>query len=227
MIPKRTILVSASEFLYTKKRPEEEVMVCPDVLDALRKLRDAVEKEKGTFKINSVFRTWAKQQELFDLHKQDPVKYAVASAPGKSYHQAGRAIDFAIQELNFPGLPKDKWLEKFWSLYKPLGFSPIIDKPEMDASEAWHADFVGPWISAFHRLGYLETAKCAILDVGNWDDKETESNVKNMFIQAQLQRLGYDIGKADGVLGTKSLAALSKEKLSGNTDYIAQALSHR
>lgn len=222
MQPKRIELVAAIGFKYSQSRTVSEVLLTPDTFSDLKELEKAVVQQHGQLKIKSVYRSWEKQQELFDLHEQDPKKYAVASAPGKSFHQAGRAVDFAIQELNFKDVPKEKWLEKFWSLYKPLGFTPIIDKPNMDESEAWHADHLGVWTSVRSRAGYLPTAQCAILDVGNWNPKEQISKQKQMFVQSQLYRLGcFEIGKIDGVLGTKSNIALKSLGLdSKNIDEI-------
>lgn len=209
MQPKRIELVAAIGFKYSKSRTISEVLLTPDTHAALKELEKAVTQQGGQLKINSVYRSWEKQQALFDLHTKDPKKYAVASAPGKSFHQAGRAVDFDIQELGFKGVPKEKWLEKFWSLYKPLGFTPIIDKPNMEESEAWHADHLGLWSSARSKVGYLTTAQCAILDVGNWNPKEETDKEKQLFVQAQLIRLGhFEIGGIDGILGKKSMAAL-------------------
>lgn len=207
--PKRIELVAAVGFKYSKPRSVSEVLLTPDTLSDLKELEKVVIQQGGQLKINSVYRSWDKQQELFDLHATEPKKYPVASYPGKSFHQAGRAVDFAIQELNFKDVAKEKWLEKFWNLYKPLGFTPIIDKPNMDASEAWHTDHLGVWSSVCSKVGYLVAAQCAVLDIGNWNPKEEKNKQKKMFIQSQLYRLGhFEIGKIDGILGSKSNAAL-------------------
>lgn len=207
--PKRIELIVAIGFKYIKPRTDSEILLTPDTFYDLKELEKSVTQQGGQLKINSIYRSWEKQQELFNLHAKEPKKYPVASAPGKSFHQSGRAIDFAIQELNFRGVPKEKWLEKFWSLYIPLGFTPIIDKPDMDMSESWHVDHLGPWTSVRTKLGYLTTAQCAILDVGNWNPKEESVKEKKMFIQSQLLRLGrFEIGRIDGILGNKSKTAL-------------------
>lgn len=207
--PKRIELISAIGFKYVKPRTVSEILLTPDTLSDLKELEKAVTQQHGELKINSIYRSWDKQQELFDLHEEKPKEYPVASAPGKSFHQAGRALDFAIKELNFKGVVKEKWLEKFWDLMKPLGFTPIIAEPDMDMSEAWHVDHLGVWTGARSSIGYLMTAQCAILDVGNWNPKEEISKEKQMFVQSQLHRLGhFEIGRIDGVLGKKSKAAL-------------------
>lgn len=209
MVSKRSELVPAIGFKYTNPRTVSEVYLTPDTHLAVQELEKSVSAQGGELKINSIYRTWSKQQELFDLHAKEPKKYPVASAPGKSFHQAGRAIDFAVKELNFKNVPKEKWLEKFWDLSKPLGFTPIINKPDLSIPESWHFDRLGEWAAVREKIGYLKTAQCAILDVGNWDPNEGLEKTKKLFIQSQLLRLGhFEIGEVDGILGKKSLAAL-------------------
>ena len=209
--PKRIELIAAVGFKYVKPRTVSEVLLTPDAHAALKELEKLITQARGQLKINSVYRSWAKQQELFDLHAKQPKVYPVASAPGKSYHQAGRAIDFAINELNFVGVTKEKWLDKFWDIAKPLGFTPIILKPNESESEAWHFDFKGCWSAVSEKIGYLKAAQCAILDVGNWNPNEDLVKEKRMFCQAQLLRLGFfEIGDIDGILGKKSIECLKK-----------------
>ena len=209
-MPKRVELIAAIGFQYTKTRTISEVLLTSDTLLSLRELDKAVKQQGGQLRINSVFRTWTKQQELFDLHEKDPKKYPVASAPGKSFHQAGRSIDFDVQHLNFVNVPKENWLRKFWDLCKPLGFSPIIDKPDLSMSESWHEDHMGVWKSVKDKLGYLIAAQCAVFDCGNWDPNVPPEVIKQTFIQCQLLRLGhFEIGKLDGVIGPKTKSVLS------------------
>lgn len=205
----RTLLVSCDNFPFTNKKPLDEKQLTPDTHKAALAVEQAVKASGGNFVINTAFRSWAKQQSLVDLHEANPKKNAFAAPPGGSYHQAGRALDLNLNVLNFPNTPKDKWLEKLWSIIISLGFRPIIDKPDMNASEAWHFDFLGPWKAVRDNAGNATAAQCAILDVGNWNPKESALKTRNMFIQAQLLRLGrYEIGKIDGAIGPKSLNAI-------------------
>jgi len=182
----------------------------PDMEDALLELDGLVQDEGGNFYIIDLFRSWAVQAENRAKYVSGK-KRAFVAKPGGSFHSAGRAVDVSVKELEFPGVDKDDWLQKFWDLCKPLGFRPIIKIPDLGTSECWHFDFPGrDWNSAYDTLNYSEVAKCATLDVGEWDPAEDQSKVKNMFIQAQLIRLGeWDIGKVDGVIGSKTKAALA------------------
>lgn len=225
----RTQLLPCDNFAFRSKKPIDEKQLTPDTLAAAYKLEDAIVSEGGKFQLTACFRSWLKQQSLVDLHNADPVHNAFAAPPGGSYHQAGRALDIDIKALYFPILLEEKWLEKLWSLAIPLGFRPIIDKPDMNVSEAWHFDFIGPWQAVHDKMGNAISAKCAILDVGNWNPQESLLKTRNMFIQAQLLRLGhYEIGAVDGLIGFKSGAAIRSLGIpDSDLDVVAQILSSK
>jgi len=217
----RPKLVKAFDFVFTSQKDSNDVLVTQDMYDALKKLELGIKDCGGELKINALSRSWEKQQHLVDLHNADveahkldpskPIIHAYAAPPGGSYHQARRAIDISLGDLKFTGLEKKDWVSKLWSVYKPLGFTPIISSPDFGKSEAWHADYRGPWQHVRDKMGNVTAAKCAILDVGNWNPKESPSKVRNMFIQAQLLRLGqYDIGDVDGIIGKKTQDAIRK-----------------
>ncbi|MEK6880644.1 MAG: M15 family metallopeptidase [Nanoarchaeota archaeon] len=217
--PKRIELVKVDRSKIPFSCKEEDALLCPDVLAALYDLKKEIEKNKGTLKINSFFRTWAKQQSLVDLHNKDveankkdpskPITHAYAAPPGNSFHMAGRAIDVDLHSLNFQGEAKTDWLKKLWDLAIPLGFNAIISKPDMNISEAWHFDHRGAWKIVCDKIGTKEAVKCSILDVGNWDPNEDIEKVKNRFIQAELIKLGrYELAKPDGIIGNMTKKAL-------------------
>lgn len=235
MVPKRIELVPASGLpsSYKKKyKPKERwdisvfkegANISPDMFEALKKLEELVRLNKGTLYVTDLFRSWATQAEArkkFETGK----KRAFVAKPGGSFHNAGRAIDIAIKELNFEGCDRDDWLALLWSLAKPLGFKPIIRMPEMDASEAWHFDFPGKdWSAAYKTMHYSEVAKCCILDVGEWNPDESDEKIRKMFIQSQLIRLGfYEIGKVDGVFGPKTNKVL---EFCGVKDFDTQTMA--
>ncbi len=211
---------------------KEGAKCAPDMRDALLSLRVAVESEGGDLQITDLFRPWATQEKLradYLVSIQDPLikDKAFAAPPGGSFHQAGRAIDINVKGLNFKNVAKDMWLDKFWELCKPLGFYPIIRIPDEGMSECWHFDFPGTaWEAAYKKLNYTEVAKCAILDAGCWDDP---TRVQAMFVQAQLIRLGfYEIGKVDGIIGSKTKAILAKMQLDkANLDTVGKLLADR
>jgi hypothetical protein len=200
----------------------EGAMICQDMLDALKKLNQTIIENYGTFYVTDLFRSWKKQKQAREDYLSG-LKNAFVAEPGKSFHNAGRAVDFDVKNLNFVGINKNKWLERFWDLAKPLGFRPIIKIPDINASEAWHLDFPGnDWSDAYDRLSYSEAAKCAILDIGKWGDGSRDKKQK-MFIQSQLIRVGiYEIGKVDGIIGDKTKSALSNLGL--NSDNLNEAI---
>jgi hypothetical protein len=227
MVPKRVHLVPIVGLSFTSPKTVEEIYVTPDTFDGIKELAKKVVAEKGTFKLNTIFRSWDKQaalrqkyenyEKLSDAEKKKATFIPLAAPPGNSFHMAGRAIDVDVKNLNFFATPRDRWLAKFWSIAKPLGFRPIIDKPDLSISESWHFDFAGPWEAVRLKVGYGEAAKCAIIDVGNWNPNEKDDIIKKMFIQVQLIRLGHtQIGAVDGILGTKSIDAIKKLGINSN-----------
>lgn len=134
------------------------------------------------------------------------MKAAFVAKPGYSFHNAGRAMDVHIQELKFPGLPSSQQLDKLWELVEPLGWRPIIRTANERESEAWHFDFMGEWAPVYDRLGYKDGAMCAALDIG----VDCYARWSWRFVQAQLQRAGYDVGEVDGYAGRKTKKGLKK-----------------
>jgi hypothetical protein len=223
-IPRRieTVLASGLTSSYKKKyKPKERwptdvfkkgAYVAPDMFDALVKLDHLVKFNKGNLYITDLYRSWEDQEQARKAFETGKKKAFVAK-PGSSFHNAGRAVDISIKELNFEGMDRDLWLSNLWNIAQPLGFRPIIKLPDMDASEAWHFDYPGEeWIDVYDKLSYPEAAKCAILDIGGWNPKTGKIKLKKMFCQAQLIRLGYyEIGKVDGVFGPKTNKVLEYE----------------
>lgn len=186
-------------------------MVTPDMAEALQKLAKAVKDEDGEFYITDLYRDWKIQQQGYDDYVSGKRKVFMAP-PGKSFHNAGRAVDVSIHELNFKGAKPAQWLKILWDIAIPMGFRPIIAKPDMKASEAWHFELPGrDWEKAYEKVSNSEVAKCCVLDIGKWNPNEKPEVVKKMFLQSQLIRLGYyEIGEVDGVIGNKTIAVLKK-----------------
>ncbi len=197
-------------------------MICPDMFEALKELSSVVHNHKGQFYIIDLFRSWDTQATARKAYETGR-KRAYVAKPGGSFHTSGRAVDISVKELNFEGISKDDWLQFFWDLAIPLGFRPIIKIPDLRAMEAWHFDFLGKaWSTAYDKLTYPEIAKCAILDVGEWNPVEKEDKIQKMFVQSQLIRLGHHgIGKVDGIFGIKTNNALALVGL-GGLDAVSQ-----
>jgi hypothetical protein len=225
---KREILVYASglDSIYKSKIGEildvryfqEGSLICKEMFDALKLLNEKVKSIGGKLNIVDLNRSWDKQQEARTEYEQvckDGKKAAYVALPGASFHGSGHAADISMERLNFPNIPKKKWIEVFWSLSKPLGFRPIIKIPSFDISENWHYDYpTSTWSKAYDTLSYDEVAKACCLDVGSWNPLEDKNRLTNMFIQSQLIRLGYyEIGTIDGFIGPKTMKTLEKLNL--------------
>jgi len=191
----------------------------PEMAPALKALSDAVAAAGGDLRITECHRDVAVQQAARTKYdnwvkagKPSPgsatwnaatMKNAFVALPGRSGHNAGRSIDVHLSELKFPGVPADKQLDKLWDLAIPLGWKPIIKTADEGAKEAWHFDFWGELTGVLNRLGYEQAALCGALLVGHGDLQGFPA-----VTQALLCRAGFDIGKIDGALGPKSIAAL-------------------
>ncbi len=192
----------------------------PEVAPALLALSEAVAAAGGDFRVTECHRdvavqkaARAKYDNWVQAGKPKPgaagwnaatMKNAFVAAPGRSGHNAGRSIDVHLGMLKFPGVPADKQLDKLWELAIPLGWKPIIKSADEGASEAWHFDYPGELSGVMARLGYEQWALCGALLVGHGDLQGFSA-----VTQALLCRAGYDIGKIDGAIGPKSIAALA------------------
>jgi hypothetical protein len=193
----------------------------PEVAQALLALSNAVAAAGGDFRVTELHRDVKVQQQARDRYdawvragkpaasspafNPKTMKAAFVAMPGRSFHNAGRAIDVHIGVLRFPGVPADRQLDRLWDIAKPLGWSPVIKSASEGASEAWHFDFYGEVAGVLRRLGYEEAAKCGAILVGHSGDCQTFAHT----VQALLQRAGFDIGKIDGAIGPRTSDALA------------------
>ena len=192
----------------------------PEVAQALLNLSNAVAAAGGDLRITELHRDVAVQKAARQKYenwvaagKPKPgtsgfnaatMKAAVVAKPGRSMHNAGRAIDVHLSELKFPGVAADKQLDRLWDIAKPLGWSPIIKSADEGASEAWHFDFYADVKGVLDRLGYEQAALCGAILVGHGDLSSYEATV-----QALLSRAGHNLGAIDGVAGPKTINALA------------------
>jgi hypothetical protein len=193
----------------------------PEVAQALLALHSAVTAAGGDFRVTELHRDVAVQQAArakYDAwvragkpkpgtagYNSKTMKAAFVAKPGRSFHNAGRAIDVHLSELRFPGVPADKQLDRLWELARPLGWSPAIRTPDERASEAWHFDYYGDLAGVMQRLGYEETAKCGAILVGHSGDCQTFGHT----VQALMHRAGFNVGAVDGIIGPKTRGALA------------------
>lgn len=187
----------------------------PDAAGALVELGVAIDARGGQMRVNQALRDYEMQAQFradYLAGKGPP-----AQPPGDSVHEGGRAFDLStvIDErgqggLRFP-VPSDRQIDVLWECARPLGFRPVIDRPDETKVERWHLDYWGPWEPVRARLGYAAAARCAILDLGASGDGPRAWGVERamaMALQAQLHRAGYDVGALDGLIGKRTTAAL-------------------
>ena len=205
-----------SKLLAVASLPNGADLVPPDVRDAIVALHEAVSIDQGDFRVTDCrrdvpqqaaarkkYENWlaaGKPAKGSPGYKKSSMKPDFVSKPGFSWHNAGRAVDLDLGNLNFVGVPADLQLDKLWVLAKKIGWRPVIKAADEGASEAWHFDYMGEWEPVYDRLGYKDAAMCACLDIG----VAAYGRDKERLIQAQLQRAGYDIGEIDGWIGART-----------------------
>ncbi|MBQ3086761.1 MAG: D-alanyl-D-alanine carboxypeptidase family protein [Clostridia bacterium] len=115
--------------------------------DAFAALQTAAKKDGVNIYLNSGFRPYSEQKELYDEYVRDygtDYADAYAARPGHSEHQTGLAIDVTNDTGYFTGSPEAQWLHANCVQY---GF--ILRYPEGKSDktgyspEAWHIRFVG------------------------------------------------------------------------------------
>ena len=127
------------------------------VYDAFIDMWNAANNEGIYLIINSSYRTYAEQQQVYDSYKDSRgTTYAdsIAARPGYSEHQTGLAIDIFSTEYtttsNFKGSPAHQWL------VNPAYQYGFIQRYEEDteeitgfAEEAWHWRYVGVEVATY------------------------------------------------------------------------------
>lgn len=121
------------------------------VLEKFEEMREDVEKELGVrLMINSSYRSYKDQEEIYNSFKKVSLKYAdsYAARPGHSEHQTGLAIDITSLENKtvdtFKKSAEYEWLKNNCHRY---GF--ILRYPEGKehitgySTESWHFRYVG------------------------------------------------------------------------------------
>lgn len=192
----------------------------PAAAAALKALSDAVAAAGGDFRVTELHRDVAVQRAARQKYENwlaagkpsrsssafnaATMKADVVAKPGRSMHNAGRAIDVHLGMLKFPGVASDKQLDRLWEIARPLGWSPIIKTANEGQSEAWHFDFYGDIKGVYDRLGYEQAALCGAILVGHGD---LDSHAARL--QALLCRAGFNIGAIDGQAGAKTCGALA------------------
>ena len=127
------------------------------VYDAFIDMWNAANNEGIYLIINSSYRTYAEQQQVYDSYKDSRgTTYAdsIAARPGYSEHQTGLAIDIFSTEYtttsNFKDSPAHQWLVNHAYQY---GFIQRYEEDTEEitgfAGEAWHWRYVGVEVATY------------------------------------------------------------------------------
>lgn len=218
-------------------------------LDALVEKLDALGCD---FRIRQVFRSNREQEEVYRKYQtwraagcpkpgaarwnSGTMSTAAASAPNRSHHGWGGAMDIGLGNLRFgDGVGGDAALARFWDLAAEHGFTPIIGEPRMDRSEAWHFDHLGPMKAVrdlfyAHRNEKEEYASAA----GNAAEVAcvlmgTHSGLLQMqrMVQARLLAHGVFVGLPDGKIGPMTLRGLASVGIEAKAPVDAAAVIAR
>lgn len=184
------------------------VMV-PGAARALAELNQVVLQRGGDLRITDCHRDATTQAAAHQAYL-DGRKKAYVAGPGRSNHNAGRAVDIDIAMLAFPGVPRNQALDTLWALMAPLGWSAIIAQPIEGASESWHIEWHGELAGLYGRLWYADCALAGALLVGHAGKLGEGVTGKVRLIQALCHRLGVNVGPLDGALGPKTRAGAEK-----------------
>jgi hypothetical protein len=209
----------------------------PDAAAALLALHEAVAAAGGDLRITDLYRSVATQaaaRARYDAWvaagrpapgsagwNSATMKKDFVAFPGRSWHNAGRAIDIHLAALRFPGVPADKQLDTLWDIARKIGWTPIIKAPEENVSEAWHFDYFGFWSRVKAKIGYEGAAIAAAQDIANGEVPAEERR-----LQGGLHRAGYDVGAVDGVVGRTTRAGLAASGYQGAEGDLAAAVAH-
>jgi len=130
-----------------------------------------------------------------------------------SLASAGREVILTFEKAG--ATPEDA-LAAAWGTAIPLGFTPKLRYPLVEPGyDVFH--FMGPWQGIYNRLiaegrghlGWPSVCCAAQVDVGKWTGDKEEAR----FVQAQLHRMGRNIGPIDGVIGQRTAAAIESLNL--------------
>ncbi len=159
-----------------------------DAAEALYVLNERVRQASGFLHVTEAYRSWETQATAHEDWLTGKRKAYVAP-PGRSFHEAGRAIDIDVNALNFAGTEQKFHLAKFWDISRKCGWHPIINVPSPRASECWHFEYPGPWEQRRQRQPNGHVAMLACLDVGHWNPQVSEDTFKLFFVESQLNRV--------------------------------------
>ncbi len=190
-----------------KHLPERFAQCTPDTKRAIGQIVAALTQIGGALYLSDMFRSYEMQWQANNDYVTGK-KRAYSPPPGGSMHEAGRAFDLSLGDLNVP-------LRAFWNIAMPLGVFPIIDRADSRLSEAWHFDCRGSHqkVYDYYRAGkagnfapYTAMAASAIMSLGIVNRRLPNQVIAR--VQSDLIRLGFDPGPINGVYGDRTRRAL-------------------
>lgn len=180
----------------------------PDTVRALKVLEERARALRGELEVSGGACGWAALQNSPGPTGMPPAWSAVPT---------GREVLLRIRMLEEQTeLCRMHEIAMLWAIAIPLGFTPFARYPLVGSQDAvFH--YLGDWVLLMDSLlgvgrgeaGWPSFCCAAQLDVGAW---EGGVDVER-FVQAQLHRLGYNVGVVDGVIGAKTLAGIRAAKL--------------
>ena len=187
--------------------------ITADAAEALRQLEVRC-NERGNVRVDA-------SPTSANLHQWD--SWQLPGQPEWSLIPSGREVPIHLEFVESE-VPKEHeeahGLAVLWALAIPCGFTPLARYPVPDrdgSANIFHC--LGPWQILYDHLmgeGRGETAwssLCAAAqsDVGAW---QGERKIE-CFIQAQLHRVGVNVGPIDGQIAHRTLTGLKRLGLDG------------
>lgn len=212
--------------------PERMAHCTADTQQALVDLQAALKDEHpaSVLQLSDLFRSHDMQLQAH-LDYVSGKKRAYSPPPGSSMHEAGRAFDVDLGALITNGLT----LRDFWVFAEQFGIVPIITKPSVRESEAWHFEVRGSHQMVYDHYNVLsETSKInmkpyaamvtsALLDVNIPTVLSTNSEIidvahlQSALIRLETKKNGRSTcGVIDGLIGPKTRR--SYVAVSGDTE---------
>lgn len=202
--------------------------ITSDVSEAMRKLESRAH-EFGNVRIG--FKSTSKAAHEWGAVRDHPGP--THCKPEWSMVPSGREVYLDLRFIEDEGedaeeTRPERELATLWGLAIPLGFTPWLRYPlPGPGDDVFH--FLGPWQTLYDHLisigrgeeAWPSVACAAQSDVGAWQG----SHPTERFVQAQLHRVGINIGPVDGQIGEVTAEGIRRAGFHGQAlDKVAEGL---
>lgn len=199
-----------------------------DLSEAMRKLEGRAH-ELGNVRLD--FKSTGKGAHQWDVVRTHPGP--THCKPEWSMIPTGREVYLGLRFIEDEGedaeiTRRERELATLWGLAIPLGFTPWVRYPlPGDGDDVFH--YLGPWKILYDHLlsvgrgeeAWPSVACAAQSDVGAWQG----SHPMERFVQAQLHRIGINIGPVDGQIGDVTAEGIRRAGFHGKPlDKVAEGL---